>query len=149
MSEADDIRAIERLQRHYARLNDAADWPAVAALFTDDARFVRPTAPEQPIVGREAILRSLQARPPAPGRRHLVANPEVELIDADTARARCDSILLVAQPDGRGTVSVGGFHDRLRRDAGAGWRFEARIGFTLFDPVPFTGARAEPSPRAS
>lgn len=140
MSAGDDIRAIELLQRLYAQLNDGADWHAVAELFTEDARFARPSTPEQPIVGRDAILRSLLARPRAAGRRHLVANPEVELLDAHTARATCHSILLVEHRDGSGTVSVGGFRDQLRR-AEAGWRFTARLGFTHFDPVPFTAAR--------
>ena len=138
-----DIHAIERLQRHYAKLNDEARWDEVAALFTEDARFIRPTAPDRPIVGRAAILQSFLERPAGATRRHLVANPEVELIDEDNARATCFSILLVERDAAGGTVTVGGFEDRLRRTAG-GWRFASRTGFTDFDAVPFT-RRSTPS----
>jgi hypothetical protein len=45
----EDRRAIEadceRLIKLYVNLNDAQDWPAVAALYTEDARFARPSQP--------------------------------------------------------------------------------------------------------
>lgn len=141
MTQHEDILAIEQLQRAYARLNDEARWHEAAALFTEDACFTRPAAPAQPIVGRAAILQAFLARPPGPPRRHLVANPEAVLLDADNARARCHSILLVDLGEGRGTVTVGGFEDVLVRTAG-GWRFRSRTGFTTFDPVPFTARQA-------
>ena len=74
MTEA-ERRAIEqdceRLIKLYVNLNDARDWPAVAALYTEDARFARPSKPDEFIGGREAILASLLARParPDPHRR--------------------------------------------------------------------------------
>ncbi|MBB3178591.1 nuclear transport factor 2 family protein [Variovorax sp. Sphag1AA] len=132
-----DIHAIERLQRRYAKLNDEARWHEVAELFTEDAHFIRPSDPDRPIVGRTAILQSFLDRPAGAPRRHLVANPEVELIDEDNARATCFSILLVERDAGSGTVTVGGFEDLLRRTAD-GWRFVSRKGFTDFDPVTFT-----------
>ena len=62
MTEA-ERRAIEqdceRLIKLYVNLNDARDWPAVAALYTEDARFARPSKPDEFIGGREAILASL------------------------------------------------------------------------------------------
>jgi ketosteroid isomerase-like protein len=61
----DERRAIEadceRLIKHYVNLNDAQDWPAVAALYTEDAVFRRPSGGEA-IAGREAILASFIAR---------------------------------------------------------------------------------------
>ena len=63
----DERRAIEidceRLIKLYVNLNDAQDWPAVAALYTEDARFARPSQPGVFIEGREAILESFLARP--------------------------------------------------------------------------------------
>ena len=41
---------------------DPEDWPAVAALYTEDAVFRRPSGGE-PIAGREAILASFLTRP--------------------------------------------------------------------------------------
>jgi 3-phenylpropionate/cinnamic acid dioxygenase small subunit len=131
-----DVVAIERLQRQYAQLNDAARWHELAALFAEDGHFSRPSDP-RPVVGRAQILQAFLARPPGPPRRHLVANPQVRLLDADIAEARCYSVLLVPASGTEGTVSVGGFDDRLVRTA-EGWRFQARSGFVLFDPVAFS-----------
>ncbi len=142
MTRADDIREIEQLQRRFARLNDEGRWEEAAALFTEDGRFARPSDPAHPVAGRAAILQAFLARPRGAGRRHLVANPEVELLDGDHARATCWSILLVEPGDGSGTVTVGGFEDRLARTA-AGWRFASRTGFTTVDPVPYA---ARPAP---
>lgn len=137
-----EVHAIERLQRQYAQLVDEARWQEVVELFTEDGSLTRPSAPDQPIVGRAAILQAFLERPAGAPRRHLVANPEVELVDADNARANCRSILLVTLDEGRGTVTVGGFEDRLRRTA-AGWRFVSRKGYTDFDPVPFQRKRED------
>lgn len=141
MSTHDDIHAIEQLQRQFAQLNDEGQWDALAALFTEDAQFTRPSDPTRPIVGREAILQAFQARPKGTARCHLVANPSVELLSESHARASCYSVLLTAQELPQGTVTVGGFDDQLTRTA-TGWKFQSRVGFTLFDPVPFAGQAA-------
>jgi 3-phenylpropionate/cinnamic acid dioxygenase small subunit len=140
MTPLEDLHAIAQLQRTYAKLNDAAQWQELAELFTEDARLVRPNAPEQPLVGRAAILQSLLARPTAPARQHLVANQEVELIDTQHARATCYSVLLTHQDSHNGTVTVGQFEDWLLR-TDAGWRFQSRTGSTVFHPVPYTQAK--------
>ena len=107
----DERRAIEpdceRLIKHYVNLNDAQDWPAVAALYTEDARFARPSQPGVFVEGREAILASFLARP-ARAQRHVIANMVVEVEDADHARAFSVIVLYM------GDVPRGG------RAAGAG-----------------------------
>jgi uncharacterized protein (TIGR02246 family) len=65
--------AIAELITRYAALNDTGDWDAVAALYTEDGRMNRPTAPDQFISGRSAILAAFRARPPQAS-RHIVAN---------------------------------------------------------------------------
>lgn len=130
---------ILRLQLRYAALNDAGQWEETAALFTEDARFVRPSAPDRPILGRAAILAAFLARPAGPNRRHLVANPVVRMTGPDSAEARCISIVITEAPAGSGTVTVGGFDDLLERQNGT-WRFASRQGFTEIDPVPFPQA---------
>ena len=145
MMERDDFHAILALLRTYAAHNDEGRWHEAAALFTEDARFTRPSDPHKPIVGREAILQSFLARPKGPRRHHLVANPVVERIDGDTARARCYSVLLTELGESQGNVTVGGFDDVLAR-TDAGWRFCSRTGFTLFDPLPFTAQHGAPWP---
>ena len=130
---------IQQLQLRYAALNDEGRWEEAAALFTVDARFARPSAPDKPIVGREAILAAFLARPAGPKRRHLVANPVVRMTGPDRAEARCASIVITEDPAGGGTVTVGGFDDLLERQNGE-WRFASRTGFTEIDPVPFPPA---------
>src|SRR5690606_23322727 len=76
----------ERLIKLYVNLNDAQDWPAVAALYAEDARFARPSKPGEFVEGREAILASFLARP-ARAQRHVIATTVVEVEDADHARA--------------------------------------------------------------
>ena len=139
----DERRAIEadceRLIKRYVNLNDAQDWPAVAALYTDDAVFRRPSGGD-PIEGREAILASFLARPPRV-QRHVIANVVVEAVDADHAEAFCAILLYQGDPEPAGTLPamsassplVGTFTDRLVRTS-EGWRFAERVGGLDFRP---------------
>ena len=70
---------------------------------------------------------------------------QVELIDRDHARACCHSIVLEAQGEHAGSVSLGGFEDRLVRTS-EGWRFRSRTGFTTFGPVRYATHAADPLP---
>lgn len=129
----------ERLIKLYVNLNDAQDWPAVAALYTEDAVFRRPSGGD-PIEGREAILASFLARPPRT-QRHVIANVVVEVEDADHARAFCAILLYQGDPAPAGELPamsansplVGWFRDRLVR-TGEGWRFAERAGGLDFRP---------------
>ena len=130
----------ERLIKRYVNLNDAQDWPAVAALYTEDARFARPSQPGVFVEGREAILRSFLARPPR-AQRHVVANVVVDLEDADHARAFSVIVLYQGDPAREGELPsmdarsplVGTFTDKLVRTS-AGWRFAERVGGLDFRP---------------
>ena len=138
----DERRAIEadceRLIKHYVNLNDAQDWPAVAALYTEGAVFKRPSGGE-PIHGREAILASFLARPPRV-QRHVIANVVVDVEDADRARSFCAILLYQGDPVAEGLPEmsansplVGTFTDRLVRTPD-GWRFAERVGGLDFQP---------------
>jgi len=140
----DERRAIEadcaRMIKHYVNLNDAQDWPAVAALYTEDARFARPSQPGVFVEGREAILASFLARP-ARAQRHVIANVVVDVEDADHARAFSVIVLYMgdAAEDGGLPVQdaksplIGTFADRLVRTRD-GWRFAERVGGLDFRP---------------
>ena len=128
----------ERLIKRYVNLNDAQDWPAVAALYTENAVFRRPSGGDA-IVGREAILASLLARPPRV-QRHVIANVVVDVEDEDHARAF--SVIVLYQgdplPEGLPAMSassplVGTFADQLVRTRD-GWRFAERLGALDFAP---------------
>jgi ketosteroid isomerase-like protein len=117
----DDARAIERLIIDYAAHNDAAKWEAVAALYVPEGRMSRPTAPDDFIESRDAILAAFKSRP-ARTTRHICANIRID-IDGDTATAT-SQILLFASHD---APKVGSYHDKLTRTAD-GWRFTERRG---------------------
>jgi ketosteroid isomerase-like protein len=140
----DERRAIEadceRLIRRYVNLNDAQDWPAVAALYTEDARFARPSQPGVFVEGHAAILASFLARP-ARAQRHVIANVVVDVEDADHARAFSVIVLYMGDAQEGGGLPVqdpkspliGTFTDRLVRSRD-GWRFAERVGGLDFRP---------------
>lgn len=140
----DERRAIEldceRLIKLYVNLNDAQDWPAVAALYTEDARFARPSKPDAFVEGREAILESFLARP-ARAQRHVIANTVVDVEGPDAARAFSVIVLYQGEPAASGQLPamdaksplIGTFRDRIVRTA-EGWRFAERVGGLDFRP---------------
>jgi len=127
----DERRAAEwdctRLVHLYANLNDAARWTDVAALYAPDGRMTRPTAPDQPVVGREAILAAFEDRPPRTT-RHVCGNVVIE-IESDTAARGSSAMLLFAAADA--PPLVGGFEDRFVKTRD-GWRFAERRGTLTF-----------------
>lgn len=132
---------ISRLIISYAQLNDAGQWPAVAALYTEDGRMSRPTAPDDFIVGRAQILDSFMARPPRAA-RHICANILVRLDGPTMATATSQILLFVGETGEPGALPqqsalppmVGTYQDRLVRTA-EGWRFAERRGSLDFRPA--------------
>ena len=124
--------AIAELITRYAALNDAGDWDGVAALYTDDGRMSRPTAPDDFIAGRAAILAAFRSRP-LRAARHIIANVLVTLDGETDARATSQILLFTAVPAGDGLPVqsapplVGSYRDRLTR-TNHGWRFVERRG---------------------
>ncbi len=126
----DEELAIEhecaRLVARYANLNDAAEWEEAAALFAEDGRFNRPTAPDEWIEGRAAILESFLSRL-LRTTRHLCANVVITVVDTDEARGDSAMALFLAND----LVKVGAYLDRFVRTP-AGWRFAERRGHLTF-----------------
>jgi uncharacterized protein (TIGR02246 family) len=121
---------IARLVTRYAMLNDDGDYASVAEMFTDDARFVRPSGGD-PIIGRAAIRASYEGRPPRLS-RHLITNVVVDFLSDEEATCRSTMVLYTASAGATpGTAAkpalLGGFRDRLVLTAD-GWRFAERIG---------------------
>ncbi len=137
-------RAIEwdvtRLINTYVNLNDAQAWEAVADLYTQDARFARPSQPGVFVEGRDAILASFLARP-ARAQRHVIANVVVDVEDADTARAFSVIVLYMGDRAEDGGLPfkdaksplIGTFTDLCVRTPD-GWRFKERVGGLDFRP---------------
>lgn len=130
MDEA-ERRAIEwectRLVNLYALLNDAACWDEVAALYAENGLMTRPTAPDAPIVGRDAILAAFKARPPRVT-RHVCANIVIDVESATAARGSSAMLLFTSADE---PPLVGGFEDRFVL-TGEGWRFAERRGTLTF-----------------
>lgn len=116
-------RACERFIIDYAALVDAARWDAVAALYSAGGRMSRPTAPDDFIEGRDAILASFLVRPPRTT-RHICVNIRVTLESVTRATAQ-SQILLFTGADQQ--PLVGSYADILAKD-GDGWRFLERRG---------------------
>lgn len=134
----DDLTPLERLliqqacqQQIYrfAALNDAGDYRALADLFVAQGSFARPSQPDAPVVGREAIFAAFCARPQRAS-VHLVSNVVVDVLSATEASAH-SRILLFAAPPGEILAQppflIGSFSDRLILDEGH-WRFASRQG---------------------
>jgi 3-phenylpropionate/cinnamic acid dioxygenase small subunit len=131
---------IERLIKRYVNLNDAQDWEAVADLYTEDARFARPSKPGEFVEGRAAILAGFRARPPR-AQRHVIANVVVDVESPANARAFSVIVLYQGEPAREAELPamsansplVGTFTDKLVL-TGDGWRFAERIGGLDFRP---------------
>ena len=132
---------ITELITRYAALNDAGDWHAAAALYVEDARMSRPTAPDVLIVGRDAILRSFLERPPR-STRHVVANVLVTVEDERIARAASQLLLFLGTRTADSGLPrlaaaaplVGTYADVVVR-TDQGWRFRERLGRLDFQPL--------------
>jgi len=124
--DAAERRAIEadcaRLIALYFNLVDRSDWHGAAALYADDGVMIRPTAPNDPVSGRAAILASFLARPPRVT-RHVGGNIVVDVDSATEAHGETAMLLF----NGPGMPLVGSFHDRFVRTPD-GWRFAERRG---------------------
>jgi hypothetical protein len=137
------IEACRALIYRYAYLNDERDFEALADLFTDDGIFYRPSAPDTALVGREAILRALNARPPGTTTFHLCSDVLVDVDSPQQARARSRILLLSGSRGADGghpepaTIKAplpGTFRDELKRTP-LGWKFARRMGSLWMAPA--------------
>ncbi len=123
-----------RLIHEFAHLNDAREYEKLAALFTVDGIFVRPSTPDDVLSGRDTILAHFRSRPPR-FTRHVVSNILVSVESRDCASARSYLILYSAPLDVEpGAVRRadtdarhGEFRDRFARVDGR-WYFRERLG---------------------
>jgi len=134
----DDIairQACTDLIVRYAWLNDERRFEELAALFTEDARLYRPSAPQLAIEGRAAILAAFRKRPLDTITFHVTSDVLVEVQGADRAQARSRILLLSAtRPQEAGALPAdvkpplpGVFRDSFALTA-AGWKFSERRG---------------------
>jgi hypothetical protein len=135
-----EIQSIElacsKLCNQFALFNDAGNHEDLAALFTVDGRYARPTDPDNFVSGRAAILAAFKARPKDNVTRHLITNIVVTVTGATTAQGLCyvtlyngstanlaEKIGFKANP----SVLIGEYHDAFVL-TDAGWKFSQRVG---------------------
>lgn len=123
--EADCIRAIYR----FAMFNDAHDHNGLANMFTEDGSFARPSAPAQPITGRE-MLRAFFRDRPKQRTRHFMCNPLIEILSKEVVDARSYVLLVTGEQGDK--ILAGNFDDRLHRTADGAWLFHRRRGSLAF-----------------
>jgi ketosteroid isomerase-like protein len=124
----------------YAEIIDSRDWPRLAEIFAEDATFLRPTAPKEPIHGADKIVAMFQARPRGRLTQHLISNFRVRMETMDTAVGTCRVLFFSSDesepetPEGRKAASkqsIGVYHDRYVRTKN-GWRIAERLGSMVF-----------------
>ena len=124
-----------RLVNDFYLKSDAGDYQAMAALFTPDGRFARPSAPDKPVIGRDALVAQFEARP-AQVRRHLAVNTVITVESAESATGESYVVLYTAPAPAEGATGVpkadpaqlvGTFHDRFVKLDGE-WLFADRRG---------------------
>jgi hypothetical protein len=119
-------------------LNDAQEWDRLCALFTETASFARPTDPDNPLIGREAIRAAFKARPANRLTCHLCTSVVVDVIDADHATGRTTLTLFTGDANNpapnpaMGIMAdhkkfIGFIEDEYLRTVD-GWRIDRRLG---------------------
>ncbi|MET0981215.1 MAG: nuclear transport factor 2 family protein [Telluria sp.] len=135
MNESLARQACADLIAQYAYLNDERRFDELVDLFTDDALLYRPSAPEQAIAGRAAILEAFRKRPVDTMTFHVTSDVLIEVESAESARGRSRILLLSGtRPENASgrpadvTAPVPGvFRDRFRLTQ-HGWKFSERRG---------------------
>ena len=132
--------ACSKLCNQFAVFNDAGRYDELAALFTDDGRYARPTDPDNFLKGKAAILAAFKARPQDKVTRHLITNIVVDVTGATTARGICYVTLYNGSTNNPAekfgfkanpSVLVGEYHDEFVL-TDSGWRFSQRGGRLIF-----------------
>lgn len=140
---AEERTAIEwqcqQLALRFIGHNDRQEWSSMCELLTADATFARPTDPDNPIRGREAIRSAFEARPADKITRHLCTNIVVTAASTTEASGRLYALLFTgdsADTAAHGLCAnarqlVGEFDDLYRRTED-GWRIARRAGRIVF-----------------
>jgi hypothetical protein len=121
-----------KLVNRFGAANDGRDFDALAALLAEEATYARPTDPNNPIQGRDAIVDSFRARPATRITRHLFSNIVVTVESATEARAVSQIVLYAGAAAESGVAKsdaplVGAFEDRFVKRGGK-WLFLSRKG---------------------
>lgn len=130
------IEACRNLVVDCATLIDEGRYDELTRIFAPDGVFARPTMPDAPISGRDAIIAAFKKRPANKISQHLVMNVRVWLTGLDTAEGTSSIVLYMTDVDvpfeeGKGRKATGPllgvYKDRYVRTS-EGWRIADRRG---------------------
>lgn len=134
--------ALRRLAADYCVGADQEDLARFTAVWTEDALWDAAGEDledeEHRFDGIEAITAAVRGQwATFPRMQHATSNHVVELdeVDPDSARGRCDVVAIVQLPDGRWSIGGGVYEDRYRRQGGV-WRIASRRVLRAFDLQP-------------
>jgi hypothetical protein len=129
-------RACERLITEFFEAVDLRNEAHLDNLFTEDATYARPIAPDTIISGRDAIRKSFEARPGGRVGRHTCSNARITVQSAERATGVHRVVLYMGpeqSPDPQfgykadARVLIGEFAD-VFVNTPHGWRFQSRRG---------------------
>ena len=118
------IEEIKTLKIRYARCVDRGQWQELKELLTDDAVHEHPAFGR--LEGRELIVARLAASLSTTRATHIVAMPEINLLDATTAEGLWSAIVQTQRSDEAGDWVDDGrteYHERYRKGSDGAWRF--------------------------
>ena len=129
-SRGSDEEAIRRTLAGYCQTCDDGRFEEFASLFAVSAVFHVP--PGDPVQGREAIRKFMEAaQPPEARGKHLCGEPLITL-SGDEAEVTTDFVFVGRRGDrGWSITTTGRYHDTLARDPDGMWRFTTRTIFML------------------
>lgn len=122
-----EIEAIKRLKARYFRYMDTKMWDRWADLFTEDCTLHNPGKRAEPLRGRRQIVETVSANMVGVISVHHGHMPEIEIIDAQTARgiwAMYDRLMGPAN-GGAGRALLEGYGHYIedyRKDDSGQWR---------------------------
>jgi hypothetical protein len=130
-------RACERLINEFFEAIDLRNEAHLDNLFTEDATYARPIAPDTIVSGRDTIRKAFEARPGGRVMRHTCSNVRITVESAERATG-VHRVVLITGPDQPPPDLQFGYQADARQLVGEfadvfvktpqGWRFQSRRG---------------------
>jgi ketosteroid isomerase-like protein len=116
-----ELEQIKRLKSRYYRLQDQDRWDDWGQLFTEDCEIADPLDDKVTLRGRKAIADRTAQLASGSVRAHRGTMPDIELIDAKTARGTW-ALYCAAKLGDKQNHQYGYYTDEYRKDADGQWR---------------------------
>jgi SnoaL-like domain len=133
--------ACQRLILEFSNAVDSRQYDNLREVFASNARFARPTDPDNFIEGVENIINAFKSRPATKVIQHLVTNMLVTSESSERAIGQCSILLFTADEAAEQVVGKGrkasaqliGRYDDVYVLTPDGWRIAERRGCVTFN----------------